>query len=177
MPVSSAHDCYTAARHGPRTPGKKGAWTPSTWEASAVSWECRCKTRCPTLKSCLAQVSIFTLLRQWRLRWLCYVHRIPKDLLYRELVCGKRPTGRPLLRYRDVLKRDMKAVDINTESWESLAANRSKWREALTKLLKSGEEKLTQTATERRGRRKQSDSLDRPETEHRTDLYLSVTSI
>jgi len=65
----------------------------------------------------------------------------------------------------------MKAVDINlVESWESLAANRSKWREALTKRLKSGEEKLTQAATERRGLRKQSDSLDRPETEHRCSL-------
>jgi len=96
--------------------------------------------------------------------------RIPKDLLYRELACGKRPTGQPQLRYRDVVKHDMKAVDINTESWESLAANWSKWREALTKHLKSGEEKLTQAATERRVRRKQRDSLDRPETEHRCSL-------
>ena len=54
-PVSSAH-CYTAVRRGPRIPGKKGVWTPSTWEASATSWKCRGKTRCPTLKSCLAQV-------------------------------------------------------------------------------------------------------------------------
>ena len=50
--------------------------------------------------------------------------RIPRDLLYGELASGKRPTGRPQLRYRDVVKRDMKAVDINTESWESVAANR-----------------------------------------------------
>jgi len=96
--------------------------------------------------------------------------RIPKDLLYGELACGKRPTGQPQLRYRDVVKHDMKAVDINTESWESLAANWSKWRDALTKHLKSGEEKLTQAATERRVRRKQRDSLDRPETEHRCSL-------
>jgi len=41
------------------------------------------------------------------------------------------------------VKRNMKAVDINTESWESLAANRSKWRGALTNQLKTGEEKLT----------------------------------
>ena len=119
--------------------------------------------------------SIFTLLRQRRLRWLGHVHRmpdgrIPKDLLYGELAYGKRSIGRPQLRYRDVVKRDMKTVDINTESWESLAANRFKWREALTKHLKSGEEKLTQAATERRIRRKQSDSLDRPETEHRCSL-------
>ena len=103
--------------------------------------------------------SMYTLLRQRRLRWLGHVHRmpdgrIPKDLLYGELASGKRSTGRPQLRYCDVVKRDMKTMDIGTESWESLAANRSKWRGALT----------TQAATERRARRKQSDSSDRPET-------------
>ena len=66
--------------------------------------------------------SIFTLLRQRRLCWLGHVHRmpdgrIPKDLLYGELACGKRSIGCPQLRYRDVVKRDVKSVDINTESW------------------------------------------------------------
>ena len=120
-------------------------------------------------------LSMYTLLRQRRLRWLGHVHRmpdgrIPKDLLYGELASGKRSTGRPQLRYRDVVKRDMKTVDINTESWESLAANRSKWRGVLTTHLKSGEEKLSQAATERRARRKQSDSSYRPETVHMCDL-------
>ena len=119
--------------------------------------------------------SMFTLLRQRRLRWLGHVHRmpdgrIPKDLLYGELASGKRPTGRPQLRYSDAVRRDMKAVDIDTESWEILAANRSKWRETLTKHLKAGEEKLTQAATERRARRKQSASSNRTETEHTCDL-------
>ena len=73
---------------------------------------------------------------------------IPRNLLYGELASGKRPTGRPQLRYRDVVKRNMKAVDINTESWESLAANWSKWRGALTNQLKAEEEKLTQATRE-----------------------------
>ena len=103
--------------------------------------------------------SMFTLLRQRRLRWLGHVHRmpdgrIPKDLLYGELATGSRHTGRPQLRYRDVVKRDMKAVDIDTETWENLAADRSQWRGAVTKHLKTGEDKLTQAATERRVRRK-----------------------
>ena len=122
--------------------------------------------------------SMFTLLRQRRLRWLGHVYRMPegrisRDLLYSELASGKRPTRRPQLRYRDVVKSDMKAVDINTESGESLAANRSKWRAALTNQLKAGEEKLTQAATERRARRKLSGSSDRPETEHKCDLCNS----
>ena len=103
--------------------------------------------------------SMFTLLRQRRLRWLGHVHRmpdgrIPKDLLYGELATGSRRTGRPQLRYRDVVKRDMKAVDIDTETWENPAADRSQWRGAVTKHLKTGEDKLTQAATERRVRRK-----------------------
>ena len=80
--------------------------------------------------------------------------RIPKDLLYGELAAGSRRTGRPQLRYRDVVKREMKAVGIDTGTWENLAADRSQWRGAVTKHLKKGEEKLTQAATERWARRK-----------------------
>ena len=103
--------------------------------------------------------SMFTLLRQRRLRWLGHVHRmpdgrIPKNLLYGELAAGSRRTGRPQLRYRDVVKRGMKAVGIDTGTWENLTADRSQWRGAVTKQLKTGEEKLTQAATERWARRK-----------------------
>ena len=80
--------------------------------------------------------------------------RIPKDLLYGELATGSRRTGRPQLQYRDIVKRDMKAVGIDTETWENLAAYRSQWRGAMTKHLKTGEDKLTQATTERRARRK-----------------------
>ena len=71
--------------------------------------------------------TMYTLFRQGRLRWLCHVRRmedgrIPKDILYGELALGRRTTGRPHLRYKDVCVRDMKAVDIDTMSWEGLAA-------------------------------------------------------
>ena len=47
--------------------------------------------------------SMYTLLKQRRLRWLGHVVRMddspfPKNLLYGELANGKRPTGRPQLR-------------------------------------------------------------------------------
>ena len=46
--------------------------------------------------------SLYTLLKQKRMRWLGHVTRmkdgrIPKDLLYGEMATGKRPTGRPQL--------------------------------------------------------------------------------
>ena len=88
--------------------------------------------------------TMYTMLRQRRLRWLGHVRRmedgrITKYILYGELALGRRPTGRPHLRYKDVCVRDMKAVDIDTMSWEGLAADRTKWRSALTQHLKTGE--------------------------------------
>ena len=69
--------------------------------------------------------TMYTLLRQRRLRWLGHVRRmedgrIPKDILYGELALGRRTTGRPHLRYKDVCARDRKAVGIDTMSWEGL---------------------------------------------------------
>ena len=65
--------------------------------------------------------------------WLGHVTRmkdgrIPKDFLYGELATGKRPTGRPQLRFKDVCKRDLQALDINSDSWEVTAADRDAWR-------------------------------------------------
>ena len=86
------------------------------------------------------------MLSQRRLRWLGHVHRmedgrIPKDILFGELAMGRRPVGRPALRFKDVCKRDLKLTDINTGSWESLAEDRSGWRQAVQAGVKRGEEK------------------------------------
>lgn len=52
---------------------------------------------------------------------------IPKDVLFGELVSGRRITGRLHTppRYKDAkrCKRDMKALDIDTEFWDDLAAD------------------------------------------------------
>ena len=58
-------------------------------------------------------LSMYVLLTKRRLRWLGHVTRmqdgrLPKDILYGELATGSRPTGRPTLRYKDVLKHDLK---------------------------------------------------------------------
>ena len=80
--------------------------------------------------------------------------RIPKDILYGELAVGKRPRGRPQLRYKDVCKRDTRALEIDPESWEDIAADRSSWCCLLHKQLKEGEEKITNEAIEKRIGRK-----------------------
>ncbi|KAJ8047372.1 hypothetical protein HOLleu_06356 [Holothuria leucospilota] len=70
--------------------------------------------------------SIFSLLREQRLRWLGHAHRIPdyripKVLLYGELASGKRTLGWPHLRYREVFKRDLQLADIDAVRWEEIA--------------------------------------------------------
>ena len=75
---------------------------------------------------------------------------VTKYILNGELALGRRTTGHPRLRYKDVCVRDMKAVDIDTMSWEGLAADRANWRSALTQNLKRGKDKLmTDTADKR----------------------------
>ncbi|CAH1252458.1 Hypp9298 [Branchiostoma lanceolatum] len=115
-----------------------------SWKDKVTNTEVLSRAGLPTM---------FTLLRQRRLRWLGHVRRmedgrIPKDLLYGELISGKRRTGRPQLRFKDVCKMDLKALDIDTEHWEDLASDRSRWRGTLSRQLKSGEARLMHSAEE-----------------------------
>ena len=66
--------------------------------------------------------------------------RIPKDLLYGELETGRRPTGQPQLRYKDICKRDLQAHCINTNYWEVAATERDDWRLTIKLLLSHYEE-------------------------------------
>ena len=115
--------------------------------------------------------TMYTLLRQRRMRWIGRVRRmedgsISKDILYGELAVGKRPRGRPQLRYKDVCKRDMRALEIDPESWEDIAADRSSWRCLLHKQPKEGEEKITNEAIEKRTRRKEKTTTDSAASTH-----------
>ena len=90
------------------------------------------------------------------MRWLGHVirmkdGRIPKDLLYGELATGKRSTGRPQLRFKDVCKRDLQALGKNTDSWEVIATEIYAWRHTVklgssqykeTQLVKAEEKRL-----------------------------------
>ena len=97
--------------------------------------------------------SMYTLL----CRWLEHVRRmsdgrIPKDLLYGQLAAGPIAQGRPKLRFRDVCKRNLKSLDIDVNTWEDLAADRSRWRHELHTGLARSEGKQQQTAEEKRAR-------------------------
>ena len=53
------------------------------------------------------------------------MEEIPKDRLYGMLASGRMNTGCPQLRFRDVCKRDMKALQMDPDHWEALAADRA----------------------------------------------------
>ena len=112
--------------------------------------------------------SMYTLLKQRRLRWLGHVcrmedGRIPKDLLYGELASGKRPRGRPLLRYKDICKRDLKATSIDTTTWETTVTDRDTWRLKTQKGLQRFEEHLLSQWDEKRAHRR-ANQAERPAT-------------
>ena len=70
------------------------------------------------------------------------------------LCCGLRPVGRPKLRFKDTCKRDMIEIGLDVENWETLAADRARWRINCSACLDEGELRMRKEAMARRERRK-----------------------
>ena len=101
---------------------------------------------------------MYGLLTTRRLRWLRHVTRmhdgrLPKDILYGDLATGSSPTGRPTLRYKDLLKRDLKVGGIAPAGFEVLPADCSGWRHTTKSAIKTGEQKREEQWEEKRPRR------------------------
>ena len=87
----------------------------------SISWQARVPNTEVLSRANLP--SMFTQLGQHRLRWLGHICRmedghIPKDWLYGELASERRTKGRN----KYVCKRDMKALDINTQTGQCVKA-------------------------------------------------------
>ena len=62
--------------------------------------------------------SVFQTLQIRCSRWLGHLRRmpggfLPKEILYSELCTGSRPRGPPMLRFKDVAKRDIAALGVD----------------------------------------------------------------
>ena len=73
-----------------------------------------------------------------QLRWTGHIirmndNRFPKAVFYGELAKGKRLHGGQRLRYKDVVKRHLKATHITVDNWKTLAQDRQQWRQAIHK--------------------------------------------
>ena len=80
--------------------------------------------------------SMEELLIRKTLRWTGHIirmpsERLPKQILFSQLSDGKRGIGRPRLRYKDTIKRNLKQRNIDTKTWKTLATRRADWRSAV----------------------------------------------
>ena len=102
---------------------------------------------------------IRALLLRSQLRWAGHVcrmddARLPKRLLYGELVTGKRHLGRPKLRYKDALKASLKRCNISPSAFEELASDRVVWRSTVRAAVTKWEEWRLSNREELRQKRK-----------------------
>ena len=106
-------------------------------------------------------------LRQRRLRWFGHFHcmkdgRVRGNILYGELATGRRSTGCPHLGYKDVHKRESKALDIDKDSCPRFADGRSRRRSSVKTVLNQGK-----GSVETQARREEHNNSVRLETTHR----------
>ncbi len=63
--------------------------------------------------------------------------------------------GRPRLRYKDICKKDMKLSDINIDTWESRAEDRSAWHFVVRQGVQKAEETRIKNLATKRVKRKE----------------------
>ena len=76
-------------------------------------------------------------IRAQRLRWAGHVARLPDGSTTKEVArgtpLGRRPPGRPRMRWADNVRADLAALDVpNPEDWWALAQDRRQWRTLVT---------------------------------------------
>jgi hypothetical protein len=75
------------------------------------------------------------ILARRRLQGLGHVSRMPLSRLPRRLLFSwlpiPRPVGRPRLTFGHSIRKDLDRAGLDTQTWPSIAANRSQWRALL----------------------------------------------
>ena len=103
--------------------------------------------------------SIKKRIMMYQMRWVGHVvrmqdGRLPKQMFYGELLRGKRPQHKPRMRFKDVIKGNLKAMKIDVNNWEVLTVDRNSWRRIVQDGCEYFEEKQLEHAATRRILRK-----------------------
>ena len=75
-----------------------------------------------------------------QLKWVGHItrmdnRRLPKQVLFGQLLNAPRNPGDQKLRYKDTVRHNLQNVCIHQDNWEVLASDRSTWKE---KIIRSG---------------------------------------
>jgi hypothetical protein len=102
-----------------------------------VSWR---KLHNDKLHSLYSSPNIVRVIKSRKMRWAGHVARMEEGRgVYRFLVGrpeGKRPLGRPELRWEDNIKMDLRETGIDGANWIQLAQDRVQWRAFVNTVMK-----------------------------------------
>ncbi len=123
-----------------------------------ITWEDR-----RTNISVLEEAGIYTItatIAQNQLRWIGHVirmpdSRLPKQVLYSQLVEGKRAPGGQKKRYKDNIKTNLKKCHIDLKAWEDMATDRPTWGNLVREGAAQYNEDLHHAAQDKRRLRKE----------------------
>jgi hypothetical protein len=108
---------------------------------------------------------ISTMITRARLKWLGHVrrmpdHRYPKIILMSQLSSGLRNQGKPMQRWRDHAKMDLKKFNMGIKSWwnDSDKKNRAKWRKTVFDGTNYMEKKKIEKMERKRKERKEKEA-------------------
>ena len=102
--------------------------------------------------------SVESMLLKAQLRWVGHgirmeEHRMPRRLLYRELLQGKRHQGRPKKRYKDTVKVSLQWCELKPKELEEAISERPQWRSRTHKAVENFEDTQHQKLTAARDQR------------------------
>ena len=99
------------------------------------------------------------MIRKSQLLWAGHVlqmpdNRLSKQLLFGQLTHGTRPASGPKMRCKDIIKHNIKAFGMTTNTWEQAAMDRSKYHASLLNGAMLAEATRAECVMEKRRRRK-----------------------